>query len=78
MSHHASGPNFGFPRGDARLDMIDLYAFLKPGDPAKSVIVLNVHPMAVLPAFCEFLALHNDLPKTFNREAWPPKRRASR
>ena len=44
MSHHASGPNFGFPRGDARLDMTDLYAFPKPGDPAKSVIVLNVHP----------------------------------
>jgi Domain of unknown function (DUF4331) len=48
MSHHASGPNFGFPRGDARLDMIDLYAFLKPGDPAKSVIVLNVHPSFAL------------------------------
>jgi hypothetical protein len=44
MSHHASGPNFGFPRGDARLDMTDLYAFLKPGDPAKSIIALNVHP----------------------------------
>ena len=44
MSHHASGPNFGFPRGDARLDMTDLYAFLKPGDPGKSIIVLNVHP----------------------------------
>ena len=44
MSHHASGPNFGFPRGDARLDMTDLYAFTKPGDPSKSVIVLNVHP----------------------------------
>ena len=44
MSHHASGPNFGFPRGDARLDMTDLYAFIKPGDPSKSIIVLNVHP----------------------------------
>jgi hypothetical protein len=44
MSHHASGPNFGFPRGDARLDMTDLYAFPKPGDPSKSIIVLNVHP----------------------------------
>jgi len=44
MSHHASGPNFGFPRGDARLDMTDLYAFTKPGDPAKSIIILNVHP----------------------------------
>jgi Domain of unknown function (DUF4331) len=48
MSHHASGPNFGFPRGDARLDMTDLYAFPKPGDPAKSIIVLNVHPSFAL------------------------------
>ena len=44
MSHHASGPNFGFPRGDARLDMTDLYAFTKPGDPGKSILILNVHP----------------------------------
>src|SRR5438876_4671130 len=48
MSHHASGPNFGFPRGDARLDMTDLYAFTKPGDPAKSIIVLNEHPSFAL------------------------------
>jgi hypothetical protein len=48
MSHHASGPNFGFPRGDARLDMTDLYAFTKSGDPAKSIIVLNVHPSFTL------------------------------
>jgi hypothetical protein len=44
MSHHASGPNFGFPRGDARLDMTDLYAFPKPGQPDRSVLILNVHP----------------------------------
>lgn len=44
MSHHASGPNFGFPRGDARLDMTDLYVFPKPGDPGKSILILNVHP----------------------------------
>jgi Domain of unknown function (DUF4331) len=44
MSHHASGPNFGFPRGDARLDMTDLYAFAKPGDTSRSIVVLNVHP----------------------------------
>src|SRR6266513_1225653 len=44
MSHHASGPNFGFPRNDARLDMTDLYAFTKPGDPDKSILILNVHP----------------------------------
>src|SRR5262245_40750076 len=44
MSHHASGPNFTSPRGDARLDMTDLYAFPKPGDPAKSILIFNVHP----------------------------------
>jgi len=44
MSHHASGPNFGFPRGDARLDMTDLYAFPNPGDPGRSILILNVHP----------------------------------
>jgi hypothetical protein len=44
MSHHASGPDFGFPRGDARLDMTDLYVFSKPGDASKSIIILNVHP----------------------------------
>ena len=51
MSHHASGPDFGFPRGDARLDMTDLYAFPKPGEPAKSILILNVHPsVAVNPS----------------------------
>jgi Domain of unknown function (DUF4331) len=44
MSHHASGPDFGFPHGDARLDLTDLYAFPKPGDPGKSILILNVHP----------------------------------
>ncbi|HMG36283.1 MAG TPA: DUF4331 family protein [Blastocatellia bacterium] len=43
MSHHASGADFGFPHGDARLDMTDLYVFAKPGDSQKSVIILNVH-----------------------------------
>src|SRR5215469_7517536 len=43
MSHHASGPDFGFPGGDARLDITDLYAFPKPRDLAKSVLVFNVH-----------------------------------
>ncbi len=44
MSHHASGPNFEFPRGDARLDMTDLFVFTKPEDSSKTIIVLNVHP----------------------------------
>src|SRR3954454_10480531 len=44
MSHHYSGPNFGFPRGDARLDFTDLFAFPKPGVPGKSILIMNVHP----------------------------------
>ena len=46
MSHHFSGPNFAFPRGDARLDFTDLYAFPKPGDPSKSILIMDVHPSA--------------------------------
>ena len=48
MSHHYSGPDFGFPRGDARLDFTDLYAFPKPNNATKSILVMNVHPSAVV------------------------------
>ena len=44
MSHHYSGPNVTFPRGDARLDFTDLFAFPKPGDPEKSILIMDVHP----------------------------------
>jgi Domain of unknown function (DUF4331) len=44
MSHHYSGPGWGFPLGDARLDLTDLYAFPKPGDTGKSILIMNVHP----------------------------------
>src|SRR3954471_21184168 len=51
MSHHYSGPEYGFPHGDARLDLTDLYAFPKPGDAGKSILVMNVHPsVGVSPA----------------------------
>ena len=40
MSHHYSGPQLGFPNGDARLDFCDLYAFPKPGDGSKSILVM--------------------------------------
>src|SRR2546421_1558075 len=46
MSHHYSGPDFGFPHGDARLDFTDLYAFPKPGDTGRSILIMNVHPSA--------------------------------
>ena len=48
MDHHYStiypGPQFGFPYGDARLDYNDLFAFPKPGDPSKSILMMDVHP----------------------------------
>ncbi len=44
MSHHYSGPDFGFPHGDPRVDLCDLFAFPKPGDPGKSILIMDVHP----------------------------------
>jgi len=44
MSHHYSGPDFGFPHGDGRLDYCDLYAFPKPEDSSSSIIIMDVHP----------------------------------
>ncbi len=44
MSHHYSGPDLGFPHGDARLDLTDLYIFPKPDDPQKSIFIMDVHP----------------------------------
>ena len=49
MSHHYSGVDFGFPRGDARLDFCDLYAFPKPGDTDRSILIMDVHPSKALP-----------------------------
>jgi hypothetical protein len=46
VSHHYSGPDFRFPQGDARLDFTDLYAFPKPGDTGKAILIMNVHPSA--------------------------------
>lgn len=46
MSHHFSGPDFGFPHGDARLDFTDLYAFPKPDGSGKSILIVDVHPSA--------------------------------
>jgi hypothetical protein len=48
MSHNYSGPDFGFPHGDARLDLTDLYAFPKPSDADKSILIMNVHPCALV------------------------------
>jgi len=43
MSHHYSGSDCGFPHGDARLELADLYTFGKPGDLGKSILIMNGH-----------------------------------
>ena len=48
MSHHYSGPDLGFPNGDAHLDITDLYAFPSLGTPGKSILIMNVHPGVTL------------------------------
>src|SRR5258707_15710048 len=48
MSHHYSGPNIGFPHGDAHLDLTDLFAFPNPGNVGKSILIMNVHPSSSL------------------------------
>jgi Domain of unknown function (DUF4331) len=48
MSHHYSGADFGFPLGDARLDFCDLYAFPKPGETNRSILIMDVHPSKAL------------------------------
>jgi uncharacterized protein DUF4331 len=49
VSHHYSGVDFGFPLGDARLDFCDLYAFPKPDDADRSILIMDVHPSKALP-----------------------------
>src|SRR5216684_2118414 len=40
--------NVGPPMGDPKTDITDVYAFLKPGDASKSILVLDVNPLAPL------------------------------
>ena len=44
MSHHYSGPDFSFPAGDARVDICDLFAFARPDDRGRSILIMTVHP----------------------------------
>src|SRR5258705_13395099 len=48
MSPHYRGPDFGFPPGDARRDLRDVYAFPKPGEADKSILIMTPHPPAVV------------------------------
>jgi hypothetical protein len=44
--HHNDAPDL-----DSRTDIADLYVFQKPGDPSKSILILNVNPKASASAF---------------------------
>src|SRR2546426_12310695 len=44
MSHHYSGPNFFFNDTATTEIYTDLFAFPKPGDPSKSILIMDVHP----------------------------------
>ena len=46
MSNHFTGLSLGPPLGDQRLDLCDLYAFVSPADPSRTVIILNANPLA--------------------------------
>jgi Domain of unknown function (DUF4331) len=46
MADHLDAPGLKSPNMDARIDITDIYAFQKPGDPSKSILVTNVNPLA--------------------------------
>jgi hypothetical protein len=46
MADHLDAPGLKSPNMDAQIDITDVYAFQKPGDASKSILVLNVNPLA--------------------------------
>src|SRR5215471_18746663 len=46
MADHLDAPGLTSPAMDARVDITDHYAFQKPGDPHRTILILNVNPLA--------------------------------
>lgn len=46
MADHLDAPNLTSPALDARVDITDHYAFQKPDDPRRTILILNVNPLA--------------------------------
>ena len=46
MSDHLDAPGLKSPNMDARVDITDIYAFQKPEDVNKTILVFNVNPVA--------------------------------
>ena len=51
MSNHFTGLKLGFPEGDPRLDLTDLFVFPSPADPSQTVLVLGANTFAKAPDF---------------------------
>ena len=46
MSDHLDAPGLKSPNMDARVDITDVFAFQSPADPTRSVLAMNVNPLA--------------------------------
>ena len=46
MADHLDAPGLTSPAMDTRVDITDHYAFQKPGDPGRTVLISNVNPLA--------------------------------
>ncbi|TMK60970.1 MAG: DUF4331 domain-containing protein [Actinobacteria bacterium] len=46
MADHLDAPGLMSPGMDARVDITDVYAFEKPTNPKRSILVMNVNPLA--------------------------------
>ena len=46
MADHLDAPGLTSPAMDTRVDITDLYAFQKLGDSSRTVLILNVNPLA--------------------------------
>src|SRR6266550_7492270 len=46
MADHLDAPGLTSPAMDARVDITDHYAFQKPDHPDRTVLILNVNPLA--------------------------------
>jgi hypothetical protein len=46
MADHLDAPGLTSPAMDARVDITDHYAFQKPGDGNRTILLLNVNPLA--------------------------------
>jgi Domain of unknown function (DUF4331) len=46
MADHLDAPGLMSPDANAKTDITDIYIFQKPGDPGKSILIMNVNPLA--------------------------------